>query len=309
MQSNDIKTEISEFKKIAVKTKLTTDKMKNQKVWIVTGASQGLGLATVKYLLSKDQQVIATTRDKKKFNESLSKEINLRIIGLDLTNEQEVSNAINLIAKDYGRIDVLINNAGYGFLGAVEEASQPEIEKIMEVNVYSQLRMVRHVLPHMRKAKSGHIINLSSIAGFAGAPGFGIYNASKFAVEGFSEAMSQELAHIGIKVTIVEPGAFRTNFLDSSLAEAQRVIGDYDASSGQTKKTFAANNGSQAGNPEAAAAAIFKVVEMEQPPLRLLLGEDAYSRARKKLVSLGEEFERMKKITLSTAFDNEKPIG
>lgn len=276
--------------------------MEHQKVWIITGASKGLGMEMVRYLLTQDQLVVATTRDRGRFDQLLSSSVGLEVLQLDLKNEEAVRRAMEDVHARYRRIDVLVNNAGYGFLGAVEEANQEEIEDVMAVNCYSQLRMLRHVLPYMRAAGSGHIINLSSISGITAAPGFGIYNASKFAVEGFSEALSQELAGSGIRVTIVEPGAFRTSFLDSSIAVALRKIDDYEATAGKSKREYLATNGKQPGNPELAACQICKVVDMPDPPLRLLLGEDAYSRALKKIKYLQDEYLRMESVTRTTGF-------
>jgi len=276
--------------------------METTKIWLVTGASQGLGLLTVKYLLSKDQTVIATTRDKNKFDPAISSNPNLEIISLDLTSEGEVKNSINKIVEKYGRIDVLINNAGHGFVGAVEEASAEEVEQVMAVNVFATLRMIRCVLPYMRHARNGRIINLSSMAGLISSPGWGIYNASKYAVEGFSEALSHELKDLGIKVIIIEPGAFRTHFLDSSLTSAKQMISDYDTTAGATRKRLAGNNGNQPNDPEKAAIEIYNVGTMDNPPLRLLLGQDAYNNAIKKTELLKSDFERMKEVTLSTGF-------
>lgn len=166
------------------------------------------------------------------------------------------------------------------------------------------IRVTRNVLPAMRKAKRGHIINFSSIQGLASTAGFGIYNASKYAVEGFSEALHYEVKEFGIKVTIIEPGAFRTNFLDSSLVVSHRTVSDYDATAGQFKRLLQANNGRQAGNPEKAVKALIDLTEMEQPPLRLLLGSDAYRRATAKLDEVAAEIERMKHVTLSTDFQS-----
>lgn len=277
--------------------------MEKQKVWVVTGASKGLGLAMVSYLLSKEQLVIATTRDASRFDQLLSSSVGLEVLQLDLKDEQAVRLAMEDIQRRYTRIDVLVNNAGYGFLGAVEEANPEEIEDIIAVNVLSPLRMLRHVLPYMRGAGSGHIINLSSMSGISATPAFGIYNATKFAVEGFSEALSQELAGSGIRVTIVEPGAFRTNFLDSSIAVARRTIGDYAATAGEFRRRYLSNNGKQPGNPELAAKLICDVVDMDDPPLRLLLGKDAHARALKKIDSMREEYRRTEDLTLSTDFD------
>jgi len=277
--------------------------MEKQKVWVVTGASKGLGLAMVSYLLSKEQLVIATTRDASRFDQLLSSSVGLEVLQLDLKDEQAVRLAMEDIQRRYTRIDVLVNNAGYGFLGAVEEANPEEIEDIIAVNVLSPLRMLRHVLPYMRGAGSGHIINLSSMSGISATPAFGIYNATKFAVEGFSEALSQELAGSGIRVTIVEPGAFRTNFLDSSIAVARRTIDDYAATAGEFRRRYLSNNGKQPGNPEIAAKLICDVVDMDDPPLRLLLGKDAHARALKKIDSMREEYRRTEDLTLSTDFD------
>lgn len=276
--------------------------MNTKKTWLITGASQGLGLATVKYLLSREQQVIATTRDADKFDPELRKRPGLEVISLDLTSEIAVQNTIELIAAKYGRIDMLINNAGYGFAGAIEEASEAEVAKVLAINVEATLRMIRYVLPVMRQAGSGHIINLSSNAGLVSTPGFGIYNASKYAVEGLSEALYHEVKDLGIKVTLIEPGAFRTNFLASSLAVAERSIADYDATAGNFKNRLRTNNGHQPGDPERAVEAIIRVAEMEHPPLRLLLGQDAYLRVYQKLADMSAEFEAHKSITLSTGF-------
>ncbi|TRW27563.1 SDR family NAD(P)-dependent oxidoreductase [Flavobacterium zepuense] len=276
--------------------------MKNNKIWLVTGASQGLGLATVKYLLSRQQTVIATTRNADAFDSTVRTNPLLEVISLDLTSETAVKDAVANIAAKYGGIDMLINNAGYGFAGAVEEAAEEEVAKVMAVNFEASIRMTRNVLPVMRKAGAGHIINLSSIQGLASTPGFGIYNAAKYAVEGFSEALYHEVKGLGIKVTIIEPGAFRTNFLDNSLAVAQTIIADYEATAGNFKNVLKANNGIQPGNPDKAAKAIVAVTEMDEPPLRLLLGGDAYNRATKKLADTQEEFERMKTVSLSTGF-------
>lgn len=278
--------------------------MDKQRVWVITGASKGLGLAMVKYLIDKGQLVVATTRDSARFDQLLTSSVGLEVLQLDIKDEQEVRLAMEDVYRRYTRIDVLVNNAGYGFLGAVEEANAEEIEDIVSVNVLAPLRMLRYTLPYMRTAGSGHIINLSSMSGLSATPAFGIYNATKFAVEGFSEALAQELTGSGIRLTIVEPGAFRTQFLDASVAVAQRTIDDYQATAGEFRKRYLAANGKQPGNPDAAARAICSVVDMEDPPLRLLLGKDALTRATKKLETLQDEFRRMEQVTLSTDFQD-----
>jgi len=276
--------------------------MELRKIWLITGASQGLGLTLAKQLLLNDQRVIITTRDVYKIDRAFLDHPNLEAINLDLTDEEAVKRAIDLIISKYGRIDVLVNNAGHGFVGAIEETSAKEAELVMAINVHATLRMIRLVLPHMRKKRSGHIINLSSIAGLIGSSGWGLYNASKFAVEGFSEALYQEVKDLGIKITIVEPGAVRTNFLAGSLKSSKVIIDDYAATAGQRRKTLAGNNGNQPNDPQKVVNAIYDVVQMPAPPFRLLLGPDAYQRAMEKIQSLTAEFDGMKKVTISTAF-------
>lgn len=278
--------------------------MKISKIWFITGASQGLGLAMVKYLLEQGQVVIATTRDKNKFDPVLLVNPKLRVIELDLHSEQAVIDAIKNVITDYGRIDVLVNNAGHGFVGAVEEANEQEIKEVLAVNVLATLRIIRAVVPSMRKLKSGHIINMSSMAGLSSSPGWGIYNLSKYAVEGLSEALYYELKDLNVKVSVIEPGAFRTGFLGDSLAVAKQTIDDYSAIIGSFKSRLQENNGKQPGNPEMAAAAVYDLVEMDNPPLRLLLGGDAYMRATQKIELLQDDFERMKSITLSVGFNS-----
>ncbi len=276
--------------------------MESKKTWLITGASQGLGLTTVKHLLSKEQTVIATTRDASKFDAGLLSNPNLEVVSLDIAHEATVKQCLEDIVVRYQHIDVLVNNAGYGFTGAVEEASAAEIEQAVAINVFASLRMLRYVLPHMRRQRSGHIISLSSMAGLLSSAGWGIYNLSKYAIEGFSEALYHELKPLGIHVTLLEPGAFRTNFLAGSLAAAAQIIGDYADTAGKMREMLAANNGHQPNDPEKAAAAIYELASMPQPPLRLLLGKDAYDRAQKKLNLLQEDFERMKSVTFSTGF-------
>ncbi|MEJ5052691.1 oxidoreductase [Sphingobacterium sp. MYb382] len=278
--------------------------MNSQKVWLITGASQGLGLLTVKYLLGKGQLVVATTRDQNSFDATLLKDDNLRVYSLDVTNEDAVQEVVEEVIATHGRIDVLINNAGFGFLGAVEEASVDEVNDVLAVNVLGTFNLMRQVLPYMRKEHSGHIINLSSASGLVSTPGFGIYNASKYAIEGLTEALKLEVKGLGIKVTLIEPGAFRTNFLGTSLRSAKKEIDDYLPTAGHFKTMFHHNNGKQLGNPERAVEALYAVTEMENPPLRLLLGSDAYTRVHSKLEQLLAEFDLFKNITFSTDFKN-----
>jgi len=275
--------------------------MKN-KIWLITGGSQGLGLTMVKYLLGKNQTVIITTRDKKRLDQTLAENPNLEVYELDLTDEESVKSTIEDIIVKYAHIDVLINNAGYGFVGAIEETSAKESEQAIAVNVHATLRMTRLVLPHMRQRKSGHIINLSSIAGLIGSPGWGIYNASKFAIEGLTQALYHEVINLGIKVTMIEPGAIRTNFLAGSLKSSAVIINDYAETAGKRRTTLAGNNGKQPNDPEKVVAAIYDIAQMDSPPMRLILGKDAYDRASQNLEQLKSDIEAMKEITFSTGF-------
>jgi len=277
--------------------------MEQRKIWIITDASQGLGLATVKYLLSRHQQVIATTTNKADFFRKTGlRHPDLDVIGLNLSSETDVEKAIARIHRTYGRIDVLINNAGAAYLGAVEEASQEDISEMFEINVFSSMRMIRHVLPYMRKVRSGHIFNLSPIGGITASPGLGIYNATKSAVEGFSKALHAELAELGIKVTIIEPGYFHTGFLDNSLFEAKKDIDDYWNTAGRMRVNSMEYKGGHRGDAHLAAKVIYEVANEKKPPLRLLLGEGVYRWVREKRNITLEEFERMKPLTVTTAF-------
>lgn len=277
--------------------------MEQRKIWIITDASQGLGLATVKYLLSRHQQVIAITANKRAFFRKTGlNHPRLEVMGLDLSSETEVEKAIAKIHRSFGQIDVLINNAGFGYLGAVEEASQEDISKVFEANVFSSLRMIRHVLPYMRNARSGHIFNLSIVGGITAFPGFGVYNATKSAMEGLSKALYGELAELGIKVTIIEPGYFHTHFLDNSLSVAKKNIADYRNTAGRTREDKMEGEGKQQGDLELAAKAIYEVANEKEPPLRLLLGEGVYRWVKEKRNITLEEFERMKPLTVTTAF-------
>jgi short-subunit dehydrogenase len=221
---------------------------------------------------------------------------------MDLRDDSQIASVVQSATKRFGQIDVLINNAGHGLLGAIEEASNSEISKVFETNVFGLLRVTRAVLPHMRQRRSGHIVNLSSIGGLIGIPGWGIYNATKFAVEGISEALAQELAPLGIGVTIVEPGPFRTDFLGGSLAMVESHLPDYDQTAGKTRTYQKENDGSQAGDPKKGAKAIVDAVTGDNPPLHLLLGALAYQRANEKLAALRAEFEKWRAVTLATDF-------
>lgn len=278
--------------------------MENNKVWFVTGASKGLGLALVKKLLNEGYKVAATSRNLSDLTKAVDTQNDQFLpLAVNLTSEDSVQKAVELTVKIFGKIDVIVNNAGYGLLGGIEELTDREARDNFEVNVFGSLNVIRKVLPYLRAQKSGHILNVSSIGGFTGAfAGAGIYCATKFAVNGFSETLSAEVAPFGIKVTIVQPGYFRTNFLSTgSLAVPQNQIADYQ--NVRDAINFHQNDmdQQQAGDPEKAAAAMISITTEANPPLNLFLGEDAYGLAEQKLAFVQNELETWKELTLSTA--------
>jgi NAD(P)-dependent dehydrogenase (short-subunit alcohol dehydrogenase family) len=258
----------------------------------------------VRVALSRGDYVIGTSRNPKKVAATFASAADrLLAVYLDLSSDLQVKEAVAGAAERFGRIDVLVNNAGHGLLGAVEEAQDAEVAGVFETNVFGLLRVTRAVLPFLRKQRSGHIVNLSSIGGLVGLPGWGIYNATKFAVEGISEALAAELTPLGIGVTVVEPGPFRTDFLGGSLATVAETIPDYDQTAGKTRTYRDDNNGTQAGDPVRAAEVIVDAVVKNRAPLHLLLGAVAYERATRKLEALHNDFTTWRDITLSTDYE------
>jgi len=255
-------------------------------VWFVSGASRGFGLEIARAALDRGDSVVAGARNPQAIASVLGGSERLLPVALDVTDGAQVQAAVDHALERVGRIDVLVNNAGHGLVGAVEEASAEETRSVFAVNVDGLLALTRAVLPSMRARHEGRIINLSCGGGLTATPGFGVYAATKFAVEGLSKAMHAELKPLGIEVIIlkVEPGIFRTDFLDpSSLHRASRVIDDYASTCGMTRQWAAATNHEQPGDPAKAAAAIIAVATSPSPPLRLQLG--AYSVARRRPVS------------------------
>jgi NAD(P)-dependent dehydrogenase (short-subunit alcohol dehydrogenase family) len=272
------------------------------KVWFVTGASRGLGAEIAKGILAAGDSLVATAR-KTEALDYLGAPENLLKVALDVTNEAQVEKAVSAALARFGRIDVVVNNAGYGLLGAVEESSAEEVEGVYRTNVFGLLNVVRAVLPSMRARHSGHIMNISSVGGYAGYQGWGIYGSTKFAVEGITEAMYAELKPLGIHATVVEPGFFRTNFLDaSSLIETKARIGDYAETVGQMREFAGGHNGQQPGDPAKLAQVLLRLASMDQPPLRLPLGSDTVARVVAKNAFVAEQTERWKDLSLSTDF-------
>lgn len=276
----------------------------NAKVWLITGSSTGFGRSLTEAVLKQGDRVIATARKPEQLDNLVQHYPDaVKAVRLDVTQPQEASNAVDVALTTFGRIDVLVNNAGYGALGAVEEISDAVVRQQFETNVFGALNVTRAVLPVMRRQRSGHILNISSIGGCVAFPGLGVYSGSKFALEGLSEALAQEVAPLGIKVTIVEPGAFRTDFSGRSLVVPEQQIDDYDETSGKVLAWATGMDGQQPGDPDKASVAMIQVVESDNPPLRLLLGEDAVTLMENKLRSLKEELETWKAVSLSTAFE------
>lgn len=277
--------------------------MSNRKVWFVTGASKGFGLSLVKQLLAADQLVAATSRNAENLIKAVAPETaDFLPLETDLINEATVAAAIDKTIETFGRIDVVINNAGYGTGGAIEELTDDETRKAFDVNVFGTFNVIRKAMPYLRKQRSGHIINISSIAGIAPGTGWSVYGAAKHAVIGLSEVLAEDVKEFGIKVTVVAPGAFRTSFLtEESLSMTENPIPDYTAIRNSHEK-FKAMNGHQAGDPEKAAAAMIAIVNEQKPPVYLLLGADAYERGMAKLELLKEAFRDRSSLTKSVGF-------
>lgn len=244
------------------------------KIWLITGASRGFGAEIAKAVLAAGDTLIATARNQTDL-QFLGSSEHLLTLSMDVTNEAQVQAAVAAGLDRFERIDVLVNNAGFGLLGAIEESSSEEVESIYRTNVFGLLNVIRAVLPSMRQHSSGHIINLSSIGGYRAPAGWGIYSSTKFAVEGITEALHDELSPLGIHATVVEPGYFRTDFLESSsLRKTTTQIPDYAETVGKTRDFAAGQNHQQPGNPTKLAAAILQLAAADKPPLRLPLGTD-----------------------------------
>jgi NAD(P)-dependent dehydrogenase (short-subunit alcohol dehydrogenase family) len=273
------------------------------RVWFITGASRGFGALIAEAALKAGDAVAATARNPSDITKRLGSHERLLATRLDVTSEAEAHEAAGQAVKKLGRIDILVNNAGYGLLGAVEEASDAEAKKLFGTNVFGLMGVTRAVLPHMRRQHSGHIINLSSVGGYVGYPGWGVYGATKFAVEGISEALAAEVAPLGIKVTVVEPGFFRTDFLDeASLSRTALEIEDYRDSVGKTRAHAADVNHGQRGDPRKLATAFMELVNTKNPPLRLPLGSDTVERIEAKNAFVARELSEWRTIATSTDF-------
>jgi short-subunit dehydrogenase len=278
--------------------------MNTSKVWYVTGASQGLGLILVKKLIENGYRVAATSRDAHTLGQAagLIDKDRFLPLAVDLNNLDCIDESIQQTLAKFGRIDVVVNNAGYGMTGTIEEIAEQDIRNIFNVNVLATINVVKSVLPVMRSQRSGYIINIGSAAGFAGAPGWSVYSATKAAVAAFSEVIALDVKEFGIKVTVVEPSGFRTGFLTkNSLALITTKIGGYEAVK-NAQDRYLSSDGKQAGNPDRAAEIFMELVESPEPPMHLFLGNDAYNRALKKLADMSGELEQWKSTTVGADF-------
>lgn len=273
------------------------------RVWLITGVSGGLGRALATEVALTGDIVIGTLRKQEQIEafESLVPEKTFGVL-LDVTDQTKFDEIIADCMEGFGRIDILVNNAGYGLFGAIEEVSMDEARKQMETNFFGALGLTQAVLPIMRKQQSGHIIQISSMAGFRSVAGMGLYNASKFALEGFSEALALETSSLNIGVTIVEPGPFRTSWAGRSSIRSEKVIDAYSDSAGARISTIQEYSGNQPGDPVKAAKAIIKAINSRNPPLRLPLGRSAIEAIRSKLQSVEEEIKTWEEIALDTSF-------
>jgi NAD(P)-dependent dehydrogenase (short-subunit alcohol dehydrogenase family) len=272
-------------------------------VWFITGCSTGFGRELAKIVLDRGYRAVITARDPSKIQDLKVGHENLALVlKLDVTNRAEVEDAVKRAESAFGSIDVLVNNAGYGYVAALEESDEGEVRAMMETNFFGLARMIHMVLPGMRERRHGNIVNISSLGGLVGLPGVGYYNATKFAVEGLSEALAKEVAPLGIKVLIVEPGPFRTDWAGRSLKKSSKLIPEYAETAGATRERITGRSGKQVGDPARAGVAIVKVLESDNPPLRLALGQIALETARTKIDKLRAELDAWEETSLSADY-------
>lgn len=279
------------------------EKAKSSRVWFVTGSSTGFGRLLAEDLLRRGGCVIATARDVSKVADLAKKYPDTaRAFTLDVTKPVEITAVAEKAIKAFGQVDVLVNNAGYGVNGAIEEVSEEEFEPMFQTNIYGLIRTTRAFLPHFRERRRGNILNFSSIGGLIGAAGWGFYNVTKFAVEGFSEALAAEMKPLGVHVTVIEPGPFRTDFLGRSGKLAKRELPEYAQTAGQARNYLSTQAGKQPGDPQKAVEAIIRVVDSPEPPLHLILGKIALTRFRDKLAQWEKEIAAWETVTEGTDF-------
>ena len=272
-------------------------------VWLITGCSTGFGRELAKAALTRGYRVVVTARNPDDVRDiAAGHEPNTLVLKLDVTKPDDIHGAVDATLSRFGRIDVLVNNAGIGYFAAIEESNDAEVRRMFEVNVFGLAQMTQAVLPGMRAQRGGHIVNISSIGGIRAFPAVGFYNATKFAVVGLSESLSLEVEPLGIKITIVEPSGFRTDWAGRSANEAPSEISDYADTAGKNRRSIRGYSGKQPGDPVRAAAAIIKAVESNDPPLHLLLGKAALKGANWKLDLLRKNFDAWQDTTVGADF-------
>lgn len=271
-------------------------------VWFITGCSTGFGRDLAKLTLDRGWPTVVTARDKSRLADLVAGYDNALALDLDVTDQGQIDAAVKAAEERFGRIDVLVNNAGYGYQASIEEGEESEIRAMFDANVFGLFAMTRAVLPGMRARRKGHVLNLTSLAGFVGFPGSGYYAATKHAVEGFSDALLAEVAPLGIKVTCVAPGPFRTDWAGRSLKQTPVRIADYQDTAGARMTTTAGYSGKQPGDPVRAGEAMIKATEAEKSPRHLVLGEFAYNGVTGKLADRLTQIESWKDVSLSADF-------
>lgn len=275
-----------------------------KKTWLITGCSSGFGLHLAQEAAARGDEVVATARNLDTLKDLAQRYPNMvRIASLDVTKPETIRAAIAMTEETFGKLNVLVNNAGHGFMGAIEEATSDEYRPLFEVNVFGLIEVTRAALPLMRRTKGGRIVNLSSGAGILGTGGRGYYNATKFAVEGLSEALAQEVAPMDIRVLIVEPGPFRTEFLGRSIAVARQKLEAYAASGGAARIYRESNDGRQLGDPSKAVAVMIRAIDADDPPLHLPIGPHAHSQAERKLEMFRRDIDAWREMSIATDFD------
>ena len=275
----------------------------SSRVWLITGCSNGFGAALAAAVLARGQRVIATARNPDSLSELTAQfPATCRALALDVTDASGVKRVVAQALKAFGRLDVVVNNAGYGLVGAFEELGSEEITRNFDTNFFAALEVIRAALPILRAQGSGHIVNISAAAVISNYAGFSIYGATKWALEGVSESLAAELKPIGIKVTIVQPGPYRTDFIGRSMQRAQSHIADYERTSGKFLRFLETTEGKQPGDPARAAEAIIAAVESDAPPLRLVLGKYANDKLRRKLADAERERAAWEHVGLPTDF-------
>jgi NAD(P)-dependent dehydrogenase (short-subunit alcohol dehydrogenase family) len=269
------------------------------KVWFITGCSTGFGRELAKEVLKSGGRAVVTARKTNDIEDIVAQYPDTAIaVALDVTDAEQIQAAVAKALEHFKQIDVLVNNAGIGYFGAVEESENEEVRRMFEINFFGLANMTNAVLPTMRKQRSGHIVNIASIGGLVSFPGVGFYNATKYAVDGLSESLAKETAHLGIKVTIICPSGFRTDWAGRSANNSKIIIDDYEATAHANKNSIRGYSGNQPGDPILAAKAIIKAVESENPPMRLLLGVGALKGARRKLDELKHDFDTWEATTV-----------